>query len=100
MEEEHHWQLLLWDKETINGKKFLGILLLLLVFSGGLMAVFLIKKPLLYMFSASDYTIEYATVYNSISSGNSFVELAFRIRLSAVRDMQERYDFSINQCNS
>ena len=67
------------QRDNKRAEKILGnSTFLLLVFSGGLMAVFLgLKKPLLYMFGASDYTIEYAASYITVYLlGTVFVELA------------------------
>mgnify|MGYP004530299767 FL=1 len=67
------------QRDNKRAEKILGnSTFLLLVFSGVLMAVFLgLKKPLLYMFGASDYTIEYAASYITVYLlGTVFVELA------------------------
>ena len=67
------------QRDNKRAEKILGnSTFLLLVFSGGLMAVFLgLKKPLLYMFGASDYTIEYAASYITVYLlGTVFVELS------------------------
>ena len=67
------------QRDNKRAEKILGnSTFLLLVFSGVLMAVFLgLKKPLLYMFGASDYTIEYAASYITVYLlGTVFVELS------------------------
>ena len=67
------------QKDNKRAEKILGnCAFLLLVFSGILMAVFLgFKRPLLYLFGASDYTIGYSTSYITVYLfGTVFVEFA------------------------
>ncbi len=67
------------QREHERAEKILGnSAFLLLIFSGILMTLFLgFKRPLLYLFGASDYTIEYSSAYITVYLlGTIFVEFA------------------------